>query len=130
MRLRSLLALVPLLALAAGCAAKKINETKTLEPLDKETGARSYEIPAQKKAKTVTVDFSSSDGEVTVLAFKASDIKQDDDMLTLETTKALGRNKGKAGGFTVEMPADTAIRIVARGHTAAKTEVTLKVVEQ
>jgi hypothetical protein len=127
MRLRPLLlALAPVLLLAAGCGAKKLNETKTLT-LDKEVGARSLDLPAPKKDIKVAVDFASSDGEVTVLVFKEADAP---DLIEADGGKALARKKGKADNFVADVPAGTAVRVVVRGHTAAKTDVTLKVVEQ
>src|SRR5438094_579053 len=129
MRLRPLLiALAPVLLLA-GCAAKKLNESAKLT-LDREYGARGLDIPAQKRAVKAAVEFSSSDGEVDVLVFKKSDLKDDDAMTTVEPSKALNKARGKSDSFTVDIPEGTAVMVVARGHTAAKTDVTLKVVEQ
>ena len=127
MRLRPLLfALAPVLLVATGCAAKKLNESKTLT-LDTKIGARSLIIPAQKKATTVNVEFASSDGDVSVFVFKSADIKNEDDMMTLEASKALVKKRGKGETFTVDLPADTEVQIVVREHAAAKTDVTLKV---
>ncbi|MBN9117784.1 MAG: hypothetical protein J0I06_01200 [Planctomycetes bacterium] len=127
MRLRPLL-IVPALVLlaAAGCGSKPLSENKTLT-LDKEVGARSLDVPAQKKAMKMTVEFSSSDGDVAVLVFKGADIKDEDAMLTTEATKAIGSKKGKTDSFSVDVPENTAVRVVVRGHTAAKTDVNLKV---
>lgn len=127
MRFRPLLlALVPLVFLAAGCGAKKINETKTLT-LDKEFGARSLDIPAPTKDIKLTVDFASSEGEVTALVFKEADAA---DLIEADAAKAIVKKKGKADNFTVDVPKGTAVRVVVRGNTAPKTDVTLKVVEQ
>lgn len=127
MRLRPLLlALAPLAFLATGCGDKKINETKVLT-LDKEVGGRSLDLPAPKKDIKVTVDFASSDGEVSVLVFKEADAP---DLLEADASKAIVKKKGKADNFTVDVPKGTAVRVVVRGHTGAKTDVTLKVVEQ
>jgi hypothetical protein len=127
MRLRPLLLALPaVLLLAAGCGAKKINETKTLT-LDKEVGARSIDLPAPKKDIKITVDFASSDGEVTVLVFKEADAA---DLIEADATKALVKKRGKGDNFAVDVPAGTAVRVVARAHTAAKTDVTLKVIQQ
>ena len=129
MRFRPLLALAPVLLIAAGCAAKKLNETKTLT-LDNEYGAKSLIIPAQKKATPVSIEFASSDGEVSVLVFKAADIKNPDAMLSAEASKAIVKKRGKGEAFTAELPEGTEVQIVVREHTAAKTDVTLKVVGQ
>jgi hypothetical protein len=114
------------LLLATGCRPAKLNETKTLT-LDMKHAAQGVKLDAQKKPQTVTVEFSSSDGEVTVCVFKQDDLKDDDDMAMTEDKKALGRKKGKAESFSVEIPENTATCVVVRGHTAAKTDVTVKV---
>ena len=130
MRLRPLLiALAPVVLLAAGCGAKKINETKTLT-LDKEVTARSLILPVPKKATKVTVEFSSSAGDVYVLAFKTSDLKSEADISSAASGKALDKKRGKADSFTVDVPEGTEVQIIVREHTAAKTDVTVKVVEQ
>jgi hypothetical protein len=127
MRFRPLLlALAPVLLVAAGCGPKPINETKTLT-LDKEVGAQRLEIPASKKAQKLTVEFSSSDGEVSVFVFKAADVPNADAMLTVEPSKALASKKGKADTFTADIPENTATQVVVRGHTAAKTDVKVTV---
>ncbi len=110
---------------APGCGPGKLNETKTLT-LDKEVSVRAIDLPANKKAQKITVDFTSSDGEVFVGAFKQEDAKDDDALTSVVSTKALGSKKGKADSFTVDVPENTAIRVIARGHTAAKTDVTVK----
>lgn len=116
------------LLLAAGCGPAKLNETKTLQ-LNKETMAAGLDLSAQKKPQTVTVEFSSSDGEVSVGVFKMEDLKDDDAMVIVPSSKAIGNKvvRGKSDTFSVEIPENTATRVVVRGHTAAKTDVTLKV---
>ena len=127
MRTRSALtAVASVLLFATGCGVAKLNATKTLT-LDKEVSVRSVDLPAQKKAQKVTVEFSSSDGEVFVGAFKQEDAKDEDAMTTAAPSKALGSKKGKADSFTVDVPENTAVRVIVRGHTAAKTDVTVKV---
>lgn len=127
MRFRPLLlALAPVLLVAVGCGPKPINETKTFT-LDREVGAQRLELPAAKKAQKLTVEFSSSDGEVSVLVCKSADVKDEDAMLTVEPAKALANKKGKGETFTVDVPENTETQVIVRGHTAAKTNVTLKV---
>ena len=127
MRTRSALLAVALALLpAAGCGVAKLNETKTLT-LDKDVSVQSLDLPVQKKAQKITVEFSSSDGEVFVGVFKQEDTKDDEAMVTVTPSKALGSKKGKADTITVDVPENTAVRVIARGHTAAKTAVTVKV---
>ena len=114
------------LLLASGCGPAKLNETKTLK-LDKETMAAGLSLAAQPKPQTITVEFSSSEGEVTLGVFKKDDLKDDDAMMTVPLSKALAHKKGKGETFTVEVPENTATRVVVREHTAAKTDVTVKV---
>ena len=95
MRSRTLIiAFAPVLLVATGCGPTKINETKVLT-LDKEVGARGLELPAPKKAMKVNVEFSSSDGTVSVLVFKKADVKDDQAMFEAPETKALAHKVGK-----------------------------------
>ena len=127
MRPRSALLAVALALLpAAGCGVATLNETKTLT-LDKEVSVRSLDLPVQKKAQKVTVEFSSSDGEVFVGLFKQEDTQDDETKSVAPASKALGGKKGKAETFTVDVPENAAVRVIVRGHTAAKTDVTVKV---
>lgn len=122
-----ILALAPVLLVAAGCGPKPLNENKTYT-LDTNTSGHRLDIPAVKKARTITVEFSSSDKDVTVLVFKKSDVKDDaEGITTAESAKKLAGKRGKADSVTVEIPADTPATIVVREHAAAKTDVTLKV---
>jgi hypothetical protein len=113
------------LLLSAGCGPAKLNETKTLS-LDKETMARAVDLDSQSKAQTITVEFSSSEGEVFVGVFKKDDIKDDEAMATVGKEKALGSKKSKGETFTVDVPENTATRVVVRDHKT-KTDVTLKI---
>jgi hypothetical protein len=127
MRFRPLLiALAPVLLAAAGCGPKPINESRTFT-LDREVGAQRLELPAAKKAQKLTVEFSSSEGEVSVLVFKSADVKDEDAMLTVEPAKALGSKRGKADTFAVDVPENTETQVVVRQHTAAKTDVKVTV---
>jgi len=121
-----LIALAPVLLVAAGCGPKPINESRTLT-LDTKVGAQRLEIPAAKKPQKLTVEFSSSDGEVSVLVFKAADVKDENAMLEVDAKKALASKKGKGDTFSVDVPENTETQVVVRGHTAAKTDVTVKV---
>jgi hypothetical protein len=127
MRFRPLLiALAPVLLVAAGCGPKPINESRTFT-LDREVGAQRLELPAAKKAQKLTVEFSSSEGEVSVLVFRSADVKDEDAMLTVEPAKALGSKRGKADTFAVDVPENTETQVVVRQHTAAKTDVKVTV---
>ena len=122
-----LIALAPVLLVAGGCAPPKINETKTLK-LDTQTPANAILVPAQKKAMKITVEFTSSTGEVGVYVFKEADVPNDDAMTMVESGKALGSaKKAKEGTFAVDIPENTATRVVVREHTAAKTDVKVTV---
>ena len=121
-----MLVLAPALLVAAGCGPKPLTESKTLT-LDKEWGARALDIPAQKKPMKLTVEFSSSDGEVTVLVFKAADITKEDELITAGSTQALAHKRSRADTFTVDVPENTATRVTVRQHSATKTDVQVKV---
>ena len=123
--------LVPVVAIAlglaslSGCGPDKLNVEKTLN-LSAEYPARSVDMPPQKKAQTITVDFTSS-ADVLVLLFKEDDAKGDDAILTAGEAKALGKQKGKSGSFSAEVPANTATRVVARDPAGAKADVQIKI---
>src|SRR6266700_2315065 len=92
----------------AGCGPAKLDESKTLS-LSGETPAKSIDLDAQSKPQTITVDFSSSAGDVSVLVFKKSDAPTDDDLLSAPPNKAIAMKKGKADTFTAEIPENTPV---------------------
>ncbi len=116
----------PVLVVATGCGPKPINENKTFT-LDTQVSAAGMVIPAQKKATKLTVEFTSSTGDVAVYLFKQSDVPTDEAMGEVPSDKKLGSKRGKSETFTVDVPENTAVRLVVREHTAAKTEVAVKV---
>ena len=109
----------------AGCGPAKLNVEKSLV-LDGEYPARAIDLDAQSKPQKITVEFSSSEGEVTVLVFKAEDAKTEDDILFADPKKALDFKKGKEGSFAVDVPEKTATRVFARAE-GKKTTVQVKV---
>jgi hypothetical protein len=114
------------LLLVAGCGPAKLNESKVLT-LDDNNSARAVILPAQSKPQKITVDYSSSDGDVSVYVFKEEDLPKEDPLITAPPAKALGKHQGKQGNFTVEVPANTPTQVVVRSATAKKTDVTVKV---
>ena len=122
---RSVLFLVALgLMLTTGCgpAKLKLDKTYTLD-----TGeAQGLDLQEIASPQTITVDFTSSAGEVSVYLFNATDAKGEDGLLGADSKKALGQSKGKEGNFEVKVPEKTATRIVVRG-AQQKTTVTMKV---
>jgi hypothetical protein len=122
-----LIACVPVLLVATGCSPKPLNETKTYT-LDTQVSAHRLDIPANKKAQNITVEFSSSEKDVTVLLLKTSDVPTGEDGITIaESSKKLAGKRGKTESFTVEVPADTPTTLIVREHAATKTDVTVKV---
>jgi hypothetical protein len=121
-----LVALLPVVLVTAGCGPTKLNENKTYT-LDSKVSAHTLIIPPPSKAMKVNVEFSSSDGDVTVLLVKSDDVKGEDGLLSLERAKALAWKRGKADNFTVDVPEKTGTQVIVREHTAAKTDVNLKV---
>ena len=96
----------------AGCGPAKLNETKEWT-LDGE--AKVLELPAVSKPQTITVVFSASSGEVSVLLFKADDAKGESAIVEAPAIKALGSKlKSKGDTFTVEVPENTATRLFVR----------------
>ncbi len=112
------------LLVVVGCGPAKLNESRSLT-LDSGE-AKAIDLPAVAKAQNVTVEFTSSAGEVTVYLFKESDAKGEDGMLLSDAKKALGQKQGKEGSFTTEVPENTPTRVIVR-KASAKTEVTVKI---
>jgi hypothetical protein len=110
--------------LLAGCGPAKLDASKSwkLEPGE----ARSIDVGAQSKPQTITVEYASSAGEVTVCVFKEADCKTDDDLLDTPTSKAIVSKKGKGESFTADIPENTAVRVVAR-NPSETSNVDLKV---
>jgi hypothetical protein len=109
----------------AGCGPAKLDVSKTYS-LNVETPAHSIDLDAQTKPQTINVEFSSSEGDVSVLVFKKSDVPTDDDLLIAEPKKAIAMKKGKTETFTVDIPENTPVRIIVRMELK-KTDVQLKV---
>ncbi len=125
-RLARLFAFAVGLAALTGCGPAKLNESRSY---DIEPGsAEGFELPAQAKPQKITVDFSSSDGDVIVLLFKVADA-QGDDALIADAKKALGMKKATKDTLSVDVPENTATRLVVRG-TGKKTKVDVKVTNQ
>ena len=100
----------------------KRGRTRWLQGSHRSSGSSGYLEETQK----ITVEFSSSASEVVVYLIK--DFKEDDGLNTTPSkAQILKEEKGKSGSFSVDVPENTATRIAVRGHTAAKTNVTVKV---
>jgi hypothetical protein len=108
----------------AGCGPAALNVSKTL---DLETDeARAIDLDAQSKPQKITVEFKSSEGDVSVFLFKEEDAKGDEGLLTSDPTKAIEKKKGKEDSFSADVPANTPVRVIVRG-AAKKTKVDVKV---
>lgn len=124
----SRLVLIAILAIVlaplAGCGPGKLNESRnlSLDPGD----AKAMDLPAVSKPQKLKIEFSSTDAEVTVLVFKESDAAGDDGLLSSDPKKAIEKKTGKGETFTVDIPENTATRVIVRGATK-KTDVSLKV---
>lgn len=113
----------------AGCGPAKLNVNKTLE-LDSD-GVNSIDLPAEPKPQKITVEFSSSDGEVSVYVFKEDDAKGEAGLLAApaKADKALAKQTGQAGSLTADIPENTPTRVIVRSE-GKKTNVTLKITNQ
>ena len=108
----------------AGCGPGKLNENKTLSI---DTGeAKGLDLPAVSKPQKINVEFSSSEGEVSVYIFKEEDAKGEDGLIASDPKKALAFKRGKADSFSADVPENTATRVIVRNATK-KTDVQLKV---
>ena len=106
----------------AGCGPAKLNVEKTFDiPAGDGDG---FFLPKQSKPQKINIEFSSSEGEVTVLLFKADDAPGDDALIA-DAKKALGFKKGTAESFSADVPENTETRLVVR-DVGKKTRVTVK----
>jgi hypothetical protein len=112
------------LSLVAGCGPGKLRESRNydLAPGD----AQGFLCPEQSSAQKINIDFNSTDADVTVLLFKASDIKDSKNMPDVDASKALGKAAGKTGSFSVDVPEKTATHLVVR-DAKKSTKVDVKV---
>jgi hypothetical protein len=121
--------LSPLLACGvlflAGCGPAKLNESRTW---DLDSGeARGLDLPAISKPQKINVEFSSTDGEISVYVFKEEDAKGEEGLMNADTNakKALAYKTSKGETFSVDVPENTATRVIA--FSRRKTTVNLKV---
>ena len=112
------------LLVASGCGPAKLKESRTLN-LDA-GDVKSIDLLAQPKAQKITVEFSSAE-EVAVFVFKEADAKGTSGLETAEAnkSKALTSKKSKGETFTVDVPENTAVRVIF--SAIKKTDVTAKV---
>lgn len=107
-----------------GCTRNaKLEVTKSYDVAPGE--AQAIELDPQPKAQKLTVDFKSAE-DVNVLVFKQADCKDDDALLTADAKKALASKKGKTESFGVDIPENTATRVVVR-DPAKKTKVDITI---
>jgi hypothetical protein len=109
----------------AGCGPAKLYEKKQYQM---EPGlARAMDLSAQSKPQTLSVEFSSSDGKVSVLVVKQEDAPSEDDLIGVPASKAIASKvRETSGSFTAEVPANTATRVIVR-DAEKNTDVTLHV---
>lgn len=110
------------LFLLAGCGPPKLNETRTydLAPLE----AKALDLPSVSKTQKVTVEFSSTASELTVYLLR--DSTGEPDVNAPDQAKVLASKSGKADTFAVDVPANTATRVLLRG-AKVDTKVTVTV---
>lgn len=105
----------------AGCGPAKLNVSQTLSL---EAGvSKGLDLPAQSKPQKITVEFTSSAGEVSAYVFKVSDAEALDDP-EKHKDKALATKKSAGDTFAADVPANTATRVVF--WSPKKTEVGVK----
>ncbi|MBP3957232.1 hypothetical protein J8F10_18380 [Gemmata sp. G18] len=112
------------LFLATGCGPAKLDQ-KTVVSVDA-GDTKSIDLDAQPKPQKITIDFSSSAGSVSVYVFKEADAKGEKGLEDAEANKAkaLAAKESKGEAFAVDVPENTAIRIIF--FATKKTDVTVK----
>lgn len=107
----------------SGCGPAKLDVSKSFTLEDQ--AAQVIDLDPQPKPQTVTVEFSSSAGEVYVYLIK--DFKERDGLETAPTkAQTLVSKQAKEGSVSADVGEKTAVRVVVRNPNA-KTDVTLKV---
>jgi hypothetical protein len=116
------------LAWVTGCGPAKLNESRSWDL--EAANPRAMDLPAQPKPQTLTVEFSAPE-EVSVYVFKEEDAKGDDGLLnaSVNAKKALAQKKSKGETFTVDVPENTPVRVIADSG-GKSTKVNLKVTNQ
>ena len=109
---------------ASGCGPAKLNQSKTISIDAGDTQA--MDLDAQPKPQKITVEFASSAGEVSVYVYKEADAKGEPGLLNAEANKAkaLASKKSKGETFTVDVPENTAVRVIFQADK--KADVTVK----
>lgn len=109
----------------AGCGPPKLDVEKTFE-FAGSGEVKAVDLPAIKQPQKVTVEFSS-DGDVMVLIFNASDAES---LEGASADKALAKTEKptKSGSISADVPANTETRVVVRpqGKGPVKIHVTNK----
>lgn len=121
---RSFLICVLVIGLLAvtGCRPDKLNDVSTVT-IDDSNPAKSRDLSPQKLPQKITVEFTVSGNEVSVLVFKQEDAE---DLVFAKEDKALGKAiKSMGDKFTVDVPPNTATRVVVR-NLGKSAEVKLK----
>ena len=109
----------------AGCGPAKLNESRTWEL---QAGAsQALDLPAISKPQKISVEFSSTEGDVLVAVFKEEDAKGEEGLVNADTNvkKALASKTSKGETFSVDVPENTATRVIV--FSRRKTTVNLKV---
>lgn len=109
------------LSTLAGCGPAKLNVSQTLSL---ESGVpKGLDLTAQPKPQKITVEYASSAGEVSAYVFKASDADALEEP-EKNKDKALATKKSAGETFSVDVPPNTATRVVF--WSLKRTEVTVK----
>lgn len=124
MHIRNVLFAIAALCLILGGCGQKLNDegTKTIEA----GGAQIYSYDAFTHDYALTVEFKSTDSELTVGVFRQSDLP---DKTAPDTSKSLASKTGKEGTITVDIPKGTPIHILAysvKSKTSLWTKMTSK----
>ncbi len=112
------------LFLATGCGPGKLDKSSVIALDPAETKA--IDLDPQPKPQKVTIEFSSSEAPVTVLVFKETDARGEPGLVNAEVNKAkaLASKQSKGETFAVDVPENTAIRVVF--IATKKTDVSVK----
>ncbi len=107
-----------------GCGPAKLKQSKSFT-LDAGL-AQSIDLDAQKKPQKITIEYSSSAEDVYVYVYKEADAQGEEGLLNanINKAKALATKQGKGETFTVDVPENTAIRVIFRASKT--TNVTVK----
>lgn len=101
-----------------GCGPAKLDVSKEY---DMDNEPKMVILDAQPKPQKITVEFESTQGDVTVMLIKTAEIPKDEEAF-VPTSKAIEFKKDKSGTFSGDVPENTETQVIVRGGVKTKVK--------